>query len=532
MSDFKTLSLNGVEYNVKDETARTQINEISTRTALSSLTVPTVEDMKEFDSLQNGDIIKTLGYYSINDGGGAFYHITDTATPNEYNIITLSNGLFATLIIENKIANVKQFGAKGDGVNDDYGAIQKAIDTSDKIYIPSGTYIVTDSLSFENKTIKGSNYTHVTIKGVISDSAKPIIACGGATNLEDITVAYDKSVVTSNMSKGSKVGIQLHGGWRDLQMQQGSIRNCQASYCGTGITDGGRSIFSCTFDTIKINNFGRWGMSMYSEARTGNVYSNIYINNHGFISAGNPDTVNCNQGFNLEGEESECTISQLNVEHLTAYQPIILRGVKALYASSIHLEGVRPIGTYQPLVLIDKCSGRIETISFYFTRHKTGTSLIGFGSIADTSTVDDIFSQDTAFEIGTLYCKGLNRPDRNTYGYEPEYPVDSSTLNNCATYFINRNSASDRMKVKLDQFHYQTYTYGYDDTEKYENFACNPHSSIKFLKLGQHFINGTTAQRPTKRLYGGLQFYDETIKKLIVYNSNDSKWYDSNGNAV
>lgn len=495
--------------------------------------INTVEELKNTNHLLNGDLVITKGYYSINDGGSAKYLITNiNNNPNNMDKLELQNNLYATLILEYPV-NVKQVGCKGDGVQDDTLFLQRSIDLSYcGCYIPRGTYLVTDTIDFENKTIIGENYTWVTIKGVIEDSSKPILAVGGASNLQDITVSYDKSIVRTDLT--GKVGIRLYGGFRNLQMQQGSIRNCQVSNCGTGITDGGASVFSCVFDTIKINNVGRYGINMYGSARTGNIYSNIYINNHDFIVKGELDSVKILQAFNLIGEESECTIQQLNVEHLTAYQPIYIQNVHSLFASAIHLEGVMCRGTYQPFVYIDKTYGQIENISFYYTRHTNGQSLIKFGEVQKGDTDTDFFGGEKVFVIGNLECKGLNRPDRETYGYEPAYPVTASTISTESTTtdfaFIDRESSSNRYKVALKSFNWQTFSYQYNDSNRYKAFPNNRHGSINWLELGAKGKTYSTNNRPTTMLFDGLQIYDYTLNKPIWYNSG--VWRDANGNSV
>ena len=83
-----------------------------------------------------------------------------------------------------------------------------------------------------------------------------------------------------------------------------------------------------------------------------------------------------------------------------------------------------------------------------------------------------------------MVCKGLNRPDRATYGYEPNYPISASTLSGSIApfYFINRESAEDKYFVTLNRYNWMTYSYGFNDKEKYIEFSCNPHGSITFLK--------------------------------------------------
>lgn len=84
----------------------------------------TVVDMKKSNLLPNIKI-QTIGYYSINDGGGADYYISNEE-PNDQYYETLDNGNFAILILDNNI-NIAQFGAKGDGINDDTIYIKNAL---------------------------------------------------------------------------------------------------------------------------------------------------------------------------------------------------------------------------------------------------------------------------------------------------------------------------------------------------------------------------------------------------------------------
>ena len=127
----------------------------------------TVASMKQATNLTNGSYARTLGYYSINDDGGATYKITSTESQDEYQEV-LNNGLYATLISDDVI-NVKQFGAKGDGINDDTLAIQNAINKCKEdalnnnligksvVTIPGGKYKITSTIS---------TYTYVRLKPV------------------------------------------------------------------------------------------------------------------------------------------------------------------------------------------------------------------------------------------------------------------------------------------------------------------------------------------------------------------------------
>lgn len=93
-------------YLIKDEEARKK---------LAKLYFNNVNDLKNNTNLIAGDVVKTLGYYDVFDGGSGLYVITDTCpdnTADEIEYISLQNNLFARLRIENKTIKVKQMGVR------------------------------------------------------------------------------------------------------------------------------------------------------------------------------------------------------------------------------------------------------------------------------------------------------------------------------------------------------------------------------------------------------------------------------------
>lgn len=142
----------------------------------------TINDMKKFRLLNNGDYVKVLGYYDVDDGGGANYIIDE----KEYEwSIPLDRDLFAN-ITEPKQVNYKQFGAYLDGVNDDYEAMYKCHKYADSCF----------HIDSENKSI----YYTCTVKndkGIIyKKNTEPIICCsnvdlsGSTLILDDTNAAW------------------------------------------------------------------------------------------------------------------------------------------------------------------------------------------------------------------------------------------------------------------------------------------------------------------------------------------------------
>lgn len=133
-----------------------------------------VAGMKASTNFVNGSYAQTFGYHNKNDGGGAFYKIrtiTNDDVVDDIFIIELAdNTLIAELITEDEI-NVKQLGAYGDGTHDDTNVFKAGVSKGNiKVRVPSGTFIVNESLTLATKT---------TLSG---DGFSSIIKCG--TNIE------------------------------------------------------------------------------------------------------------------------------------------------------------------------------------------------------------------------------------------------------------------------------------------------------------------------------------------------------------
>ena len=115
----------------------------------------TVEDMKSA-TLNEGDVVQTLGFREINDGGGALYKIvyapTDLDDGMTIHYLHTSDTLRAHLITDGRL-NVLQCGAFGDGVSDDYSIITKAISKNMPLYFPKRIYKISGPLELKTNTI-------------------------------------------------------------------------------------------------------------------------------------------------------------------------------------------------------------------------------------------------------------------------------------------------------------------------------------------------------------------------------------------
>ena len=105
---------------------------------------------------------------------------------------TLDN-LFSKIVVG--IINVKAIGAKGDGVNDDTVYFQKAINTNQIIFIPNGTYIVSE-LHFNTERIQIIGETNTFINSSIDWNLKDI----NDVYIKNITMIGGKIIIYSDYS--------------------------------------------------------------------------------------------------------------------------------------------------------------------------------------------------------------------------------------------------------------------------------------------------------------------------------------------
>lgn len=97
-----------------------------------------IADAKANRKLKVGDSFVTLGYYEPNDGGGGVYVVRSRLVTDSEDggAVHFTAGGQTAVLQTCGSANVMQFGARGDAVHDDGGALQRAFDWSKKTKCP------------------------------------------------------------------------------------------------------------------------------------------------------------------------------------------------------------------------------------------------------------------------------------------------------------------------------------------------------------------------------------------------------------
>lgn len=289
-----------------------------------------VASMKQATNLINGSYAKTLGFYNKNDGGNALYkirQITNEDVVDEMTILSMQNqNLIAELIINYPI-NPLTLGAKGDGINDDYNYIQKAINLGN-VKLTKGSYYITNTLSMLSTRIFDGNN-------------RPIIPASNTTAFQLVGNGVDNAITNTVMKNinifttenvGSN-GIYLKDGYfnyfENINIQRLNGNNTY----GIKIVNGFHHIFRNGRVLGDLSFTGQIGFDISStnngdgiENMTNNLYENFLIQRvqygvkTNFVTSCNVAEINnfgfsgCNYCYYLDGYAQPISIRNSRME--------------------------------------------------------------------------------------------------------------------------------------------------------------------------------------------------------------------------
>lgn len=202
-----------------------------------------VSDMQADGELEDGMLVRTFGYYEPGDGGAADYAIRNGSLPvDNGSVIALSGGLQA-LLLPGAAIRYKQFGAVGDGVNDDGVQVKHAHAYANSRRLPvndeAGEYWLKETnrivvqtnvrwghtrfhieerynTTSEPKFVLASRYSPQTIQLAPAEKASLLARLKPGTTMLPELAAYKNCLifVTDSQDKiGLRYGQNANSGW-------------------------------------------------------------------------------------------------------------------------------------------------------------------------------------------------------------------------------------------------------------------------------------------------------------------------------
>ena len=271
--------------------------------------------MLDDESLEAGDLCRTLGYFSQGDGGGSLYEIKTTGSPDGSKVVPLANGLFGHFIYTSNVIRARQFGCRGDGSTNDTSFLQRIIDLPEDESIDlfqdgvvvdlQGLVYSVSNITFQNKTTikngtllqrndgdnilqhvggttKSNGWSFLHVENVIFDGNN--IGTGATTNdassvvEEDITILDTNNGIYINTSSVATNKYDLY--FKDCTFQ--NIYNSNVSIYNDN-----------NFDSTPIMCMEKCRLNSATSSQTDTISMVVFVKPNNSVNSLNFDLIDC-----------------------------------------------------------------------------------------------------------------------------------------------------------------------------------------------------------------------------------------------
>jgi len=310
-------------------------------------TVDSVADLANV-SMASGQLVQTLGYYAASDGGANVYRYdSESAAAIDGGFVIDGPGSVGRfLAVDQTVANVRRFGATGDGVTDDTASLQAAIDSADvadcDVEVPPGRY-ATDNLFFGSSgSLLGHGKAELYLAATPTESRWINVGYKnvGATTAFPLTGRIDG--LTFTMAPGQTASELLHIAHYD----RGTVSNCTFNTNGNvgskvlGISFNDSYYFSGAVfrDGITVKD-NRFNMQLdASESIGAGNGKNVFISRNTITESGDDLGVHTCEGVRIENNTVEST-SQPRI-YLSDSQDAVITGNRVKYSGLLGGMGI------------------------------------------------------------------------------------------------------------------------------------------------------------------------------------------------
>ena len=231
-----------------------------------------------------------------------------------------------------ELFNVRDYGAVGDGETNDVVAIQKAIDQAGVngglVFFPSGTYIISTTLTIANNSVSvaGASRETVTIKNQSNNNPSALIRVGQRTPALNVTDVTIRDITFDGQSGTITTASDVYNGLDLASVDRVRVYNCTVQEIGqNGIAVGGGAAVGphndIVVDGCTLTDIGLLGISFVDVGRS-------HINNNTVISTGQ-------SAIALSGTDSFITNNYANRATVPTHLSASLSGTEIGFLISI-----------------------------------------------------------------------------------------------------------------------------------------------------------------------------------------------------
>lgn len=268
----------------------------------------TVSDMVNDSEASVGDVCLTLGFHDANDGGSAFYYVTESGTADGWSVIE-GGGSYYNIVTPDEL-NLRCTGATpgNDCTSLLTSALSYCADKEIPLYIPAGTWNVTPFTLPNYVAVRGNigdystqkDIEHTTNSTVLSftpTSGTPCITLGYANNIHDMYVNANSLTITENRNLLAPVKDDT-GDYGNWIIENVTVDNVTGIYMAKN---------GCEIRNVQV--FGAYiGFMTLLGAKLTNCFANRC--HTGYTTSSDAMMVNCNAqevkgaGFTLNGNNN------------------------------------------------------------------------------------------------------------------------------------------------------------------------------------------------------------------------------------
>jgi hypothetical protein len=428
---------------------------------------------------------------------------------NQSNTIIASTSLTDTIIPANAVS-VKKYGAVGDGVQDDAGSIQAALNSESVVFLPPGTYIINNTLNMRpggklygtnGATIKSGNTMQGTLLAMgryiyVSSANNTLItnirfrqsvqsfnlgewanACIYILNCKGTTISYNNFDFKLPYSKTGLEGIWVSGALSENTL----IKSNKLTSVGIEYAENGAN--STTADGNYINHAANDGLSSHGNSLTWctkHIVSNNIVENSGLMGIedwGKVDgTIIYNNTINGVGKDPAQASNGIGISAVGINTRVVNNNLTDAPVYYIESGGTNIIDSN----VINDAQGKAVGIMSNFTAPQSAAIVSRWKS--------------NVMRITGNVVTGCDRSIVVFGNYSPNVNIISNTITNPGLAGINVDSASPLYTINVTDNKISFNIPNTHARKAFESYTSLKHTGVQNINLNNNVVTyGLTA---------------------------------------